>query len=88
MDTAATRTRYPSDVGDEEWAFVAPYLTLMREDAPSGSTRCVRSSTACAGWCAPGPSGACCPTTGPPGTGCTSRAFGNDSFQSQPYCIT
>ena len=31
-----TRTRkgYPSDVSDEEWAFCAPYLTLMREDAP------------------------------------------------------
>lgn len=28
------RKRYPSDVSDEEWAFVAPYLTLMREDAP------------------------------------------------------
>jgi transposase len=28
------RKRYPSDVNDEEWAFVAPYLTLMREDAP------------------------------------------------------
>ncbi len=25
---------YPSDVSDEEWAFVAPYLTLMSEDAP------------------------------------------------------
>lgn len=25
---------YPSDVSDEEWAFCAPYLTLMREDAP------------------------------------------------------
>jgi len=25
--------RYPSDVSDEEWAFVAPYLTLCREDA-------------------------------------------------------
>jgi transposase len=24
---------YPSDVSDEEWAFVTPYLTLMREDA-------------------------------------------------------
>jgi transposase len=24
---------YPSDVSDEEWAFVAPYLTLCREDA-------------------------------------------------------
>ncbi len=28
------RTPYPTDVSDEEWAFVAPYLTLMREDAP------------------------------------------------------
>lgn len=25
---------YPSDVTDEEWMFIAPYLTLMREDAP------------------------------------------------------
>ena len=25
---------YPSDVSDDEWAFVAPYLTLMKEDAP------------------------------------------------------
>jgi transposase len=25
--------RYPTDVSDDEWAFVAPYLTLMREDA-------------------------------------------------------
>src|SRR5215207_6594138 len=28
------RKPYPSDVTDEEWAFVAPYLTLMREDVP------------------------------------------------------
>jgi transposase len=28
------RKPYPSDVTDAEWAFVAPYLTLMREDAP------------------------------------------------------
>ena len=25
---------YPSDVSDDEWAFVAPYITLMTEDAP------------------------------------------------------
>jgi transposase len=31
---AVGRKPYPSDVSDEEWAFVAPYLTLMREDAP------------------------------------------------------
>src|SRR5678816_3605640 len=28
------RKPYPSDVTDEEWAFVAPYLTLMTPDAP------------------------------------------------------
>jgi transposase len=28
------RKPYPSDVSDEEWAFVAPYLTLMTEEAP------------------------------------------------------
>jgi transposase len=27
------QTGYPSDVNDEEWAFVAPYLALCREDA-------------------------------------------------------
>ena len=33
--TAAPSARkpYPTDVSAEEWAFVAPYLTLMREDA-------------------------------------------------------
>ena len=29
-----SRKIYPSDVSDDEWAFVAPYLTLMTEDAP------------------------------------------------------
>ena len=28
------RKAYPSDVSDEEWSFVAPYLTLMNEEAP------------------------------------------------------
>jgi transposase len=28
------RHAYLSDVSDDEWAFVAPYLTLMSEDAP------------------------------------------------------
>src|SRR5918993_4064877 len=28
------RKPYPTDVSDEEWAFAAPYLTLMSEDAP------------------------------------------------------
>lgn len=28
------RKAYPTDISDEEWAFVAPYLTLMKEAAP------------------------------------------------------
>jgi len=28
------RKAYPTDVNDDEWTFVAPYLTLMTEDAP------------------------------------------------------
>jgi transposase len=31
--TPLTRKPYPTDVSDEEWAFVAPYLTLLPEDA-------------------------------------------------------
>ena len=34
METKPPRKPYPSDVTDEEWAFVAPYLTVMRPDAP------------------------------------------------------
>src|SRR5579883_1919580 len=35
MTTERTeRKPYPSDVSDEEWALVAPYLTLMSEEAP------------------------------------------------------
>jgi transposase len=30
----SNRKPYPSDVSDEEWAFVAPYLALLPEDAP------------------------------------------------------
>ncbi len=33
-DEVRPRKSYPSDVSDEEWAFVAPYLTLMTSDAP------------------------------------------------------
>lgn len=29
-----SRKPYPSDIGAEEWAFVAPYLALIRRDAP------------------------------------------------------
>lgn len=34
MGMRDVRKSYPSDVSDEEWAFCAPYLTLMKEDAP------------------------------------------------------
>ncbi len=33
-DGGMTRNACPSDVSDEEWAFVAPSLTMMDEDAP------------------------------------------------------
>ncbi len=32
--TETARKPYPSDVSDDEWAFVAPYLALMTEEAP------------------------------------------------------
>jgi len=38
MDTTP-RTPYPTDVADEEWTFLAPYLTLMRDDAPQRTYR-------------------------------------------------
>jgi transposase len=28
------RKPYPSDVSDDEWALVVPYLTLIMEEAP------------------------------------------------------
>src|SRR5687768_13817117 len=34
MNDATSHPPYPSDVSDDEWTFVAPYLTLMTEDAP------------------------------------------------------
>ncbi len=34
METQLSRKPYPTDVTHDEWAFVAPYLTLMDEGAP------------------------------------------------------
>ena len=34
MQSTPSRNPYPSDVSDEEWSFVAPYLTLMKATAP------------------------------------------------------
>jgi hypothetical protein len=46
--TRGTKTDYASDVTDEEWAFCAPYLTLMKEEPRSVITRCERSLMRCA----------------------------------------
>lgn len=34
MDAFPARNPYPTDVSDDEWAFVSTYLTLISEDAP------------------------------------------------------
>jgi len=34
MGMNTKRKPYPSDVSDDEWSFVVPYLPLMRLDAP------------------------------------------------------
>jgi len=34
VKSGSGKSSYPSDVTDEEWAFCASYLTLMKEDAP------------------------------------------------------
>lgn len=34
MCADTNRKPYPSDVSDEQWEFVAPYLCLMKENAP------------------------------------------------------
>ena len=34
MEPTTPRQPFPTDVSDDEWAFAAPYLTLMTEDAP------------------------------------------------------
>jgi hypothetical protein len=34
MDTTPTHKIYPTDLPDEEWEFVAPYLTVLSEETP------------------------------------------------------
>lgn len=67
-----THKPYPSDVSDEKWALVAPYLTLPEKMPPSGGMTSGTCSTPCAGSFALAPNGGCCPTTtchrGPPST--------------------
>src|SRR3954464_12676652 len=40
MCRAPLRKPYPSDVSDEEWSLVVPYLTLMTEAAPQREHLC------------------------------------------------
>ena len=62
------RRGYPSDVSDEEWALVAPYVTLMTESGPpSGGTPYARSLMGCAGWYGRGRRGGCYRMTCRPG---------------------
>jgi transposase len=73
MDAATTRNLYPSAVGDEEWAFVAPYLTLMREDAPQRE-HALREVFNGLRWLVhTGAAWRIMPHDLPPGTRCTSR---------------
>lgn len=68
------RKPYPSDVSDEEWAFVAPYLALVREDAPQRTYDLLREVlTPCGGLCAPELPGACRRTISRRGRPSTSR---------------
>lgn len=70
--TRGTKTDYPSDVGEEEGPFGAPYLTLLKEAAPQRDLLPARPlAMACATWSVPGARGACAPTIcrrGPPST--------------------
>lgn len=55
------RTGYSSNVSDEDCAFVAPYLTLCKEDAGQRHYPCGPFSTQCVTWCAVALRGACFP---------------------------
>lgn len=69
-----SRKPYPSDVPDEEWAFVAPYLALVREDAPQRDHALREVFNMLYGGCSePERSGGCLLTTFHPGRRSTSR---------------
>jgi transposase len=70
-----TRKPCPSDVSDEEWNFVAPYLALIDEQAPQlhHSLREV-FNTLRAGWPALARPGGLCPMTCRPGRWCISSS--------------
>jgi transposase len=59
------RQAYPSDVSDGEWAFVAPYLTLMTAAAPQRAHRLREVFNGLRWIVRAGPRGGCCRTTYP-----------------------
>ena len=62
------RKAYPSDISDEERALVAPYLTLMTEDAPQRDFPLREVFNGFVILCGPERLGAGCPMTCHPGT--------------------
>lgn len=83
------RKASPSDVSDDGWEFVAPYLALMALDALQRSTIYARSSTRSAGWRTRGHRGATCPATSRPGPPSISRrAAGWRLAALRPWCTT
>ncbi len=66
----------PSDVSDDDWAFVAPYLTRMTARPHSVSIAYVRASMAYVGSCVPVPQGGGGHTICRPGQRSTSKLSG------------
>lgn len=84
----------PCDVSDEEWALVAPYLTLLPETAAQREHSLRGGFNGLATWCGTAWRGARCPTICCPGTlstvrpsaGCGQAASRTWSTTYAPYC--
>jgi transposase len=72
MSTTQPHKPYPSDVTDDEWEFVVPYLTLMTPDALQ-RTYALRDVFNAVRWHAREHPGAICLVTSHPGRPSTSR---------------
>jgi transposase len=69
MDTPPPRKRYVTDVSDDDWAFLAPYLALMRDDAIERThSLSASSSMGCGSLPGPGSRGGTCRTICPRST--------------------
>ena len=69
----AERKPYPTDVSDEEWSFVAPYLILFPLDAGQRRHDLCEVFNALRDVVRTVAPGGCCPTTCLLGRGCISR---------------